>query len=121
MQAMNTNTGGRNERQRGGNRRQTEREKKRKLLAERRKPLNIDHLPKDKLLEKVKEMHKHLTGLEEEKYDFEVGLERQKYDIAQLRQRVNELNVKCGKGPVGKGAKKVKTLANVSARAGAFK
>merc|ERR1712141_533868 len=90
------------DRKRGG--RQTEREKKRKALAERRKPLNIDHLTKDKLLEKVKEMHKHLAVLEEEKYDFEVGLDRQKYDISQLRQRVNELNVKCGKGPVGKGA-----------------
>merc|ERR1712173_555680 len=122
MQSMNTNNPGMSrDRQRGGNRRQTEREKKRKALAERRKPLNIDHLTKDKLLEKVKEMHKHLAVLEEEKYDFEVGLDRQKYDISQLRQRVNELNVKCGKGPVGKGAKKVKTLANVSARAGAFK
>merc|ERR1712038_679990 len=106
---MNTNNPGMSrDRQRGGNRRQTEREKKRKHLAERRKPLNIDHLTKDKLLEKVKEMHKHMAVLEEEKYDFEVGLDRQKYDIAQLRQRVNELNVKCGKGPVGKGAKKVK-------------
>lgn len=28
---------------------QTEREKKKKLLAERRKPLNIDHLSEDKL------------------------------------------------------------------------
>merc|ERR1711997_1160506 len=122
MQSMNTNNPGMSrDRQRGGNRRQTEREKKRKALAERRKPLNIDHLTKDKLLEKVKEMHKHLAVLEEEKYDFEVGLDRQKYDISQLRQRVNELNVKCGKGPVGKGSKKVKTLANVSARAGAFK
>merc|ERR1712184_89882 len=119
MQSMSAgNQGMSRDRQRGGNRRQTEREKKRKHLAERRKPLNIDHLTKDKLLEKVKEMHKHLAVLEEEKYDFEVGLDRQKYDISQLRQRVNELNVKCGKGPVGKGAKKVKTLANVSARAG---
>lgn len=28
---------------------QTEREKKKKILAERRKPLNIDHLSEDKL------------------------------------------------------------------------
>merc|ERR1712174_128216 len=125
MQSMNTSNQGYlgRERQRGGNRKQTEREKKRKVLAERRKPLNIDHLAKDKLLEKVKEMHKHMAVLEEEKYDFEVGLDRQKYDIAQLRQRVNELNIKCGKGgAVGKGGKRPpKTLANVSARAGAFK
>ena len=30
------------------NKRQTEREKKRKILADRRKPLNIDHLSNDK-------------------------------------------------------------------------
>merc|ERR1739844_722379 len=124
MQSMSAgNQGMSRDRQRGGNRRQTEREKKRKHLAERRKPLNIDHLTKDKLLEKVKEMHKNMAVLEEEKCDFEVGLDRQKYDIAQLRQRVNELNIKCGKGgAVGKGGKRPpKTLANVSARAGAFK
>lgn len=32
-----------------GAKKQTEREKKRKILAERRKPLNIDHLNEDKL------------------------------------------------------------------------
>merc|ERR1711887_186104 len=52
MQSMNTNNPGMSrDRQRGGNLRQTERKKKRKHLAERRKPLNIDHLTKDKLLE----------------------------------------------------------------------
>merc|ERR1711879_255340 len=109
------------ERQRGGNRRQTEREKKRKILAERRKPLNIDHLAKDKLTEKAKDLHKFLLILEEEKFDFEDKLDRQKYDISQLRQRVNELNIKCGKGSIkAAGKRQVKTLANVSARAGAF-
>merc|ERR1711941_52995 len=56
MQNMNTSNQGYlgRERQRGGNRKQTEREKKRKVLAERRKPLNIDHLAKDKLLDKAK-------------------------------------------------------------------
>lgn len=32
-----------------GGKKQTEREKKKKILAERRKPLNIDHLNEDKL------------------------------------------------------------------------
>lgn len=32
-----------------GGKKQTEREKKKKILAERRKPLNIDHLSEDKL------------------------------------------------------------------------
>merc|ERR1712173_585138 len=109
------------ERQRGGNRRQTEREKKRKILSERRKPLNIDHLAKDKLNDKAKELHKYLHMLEEEKYDFEVKLERQKYDVSQLRQRVSELNTKFGKGGKAGPKRQVKTLANVSARAGAFK
>merc|ERR1711941_139011 len=113
MQNMNTSNQGYlgRERQRGGNRKQTEREKKRKVLAERRKPLNIDHLAKDKLLDKAKDLHKYLIIMEEEKYD-----------IGQLRQRVNELNIKCGKGGFkGSAKKQVKTLANVSARAGAFK
>lgn len=34
---------------RKGGKKQTEREKKKKALAERRKPLNIDHLSEDKL------------------------------------------------------------------------
>merc|ERR1712151_1113303 len=83
------------------NRRTTEREKKRKLLAERRKPLNIDHLGTDKLRDKAKELFDWLSTLEEQKYDFEIKLERQKYDINQLRQRVNEYMGKFGKG--GKG------------------
>merc|ERR1711879_662426 len=49
-----------------GNRRQTDREKKRKILAERRKPLNIDHLGTEKLKEKATELHKWLATLEEE-------------------------------------------------------
>merc|ERR1712157_287110 len=106
------------EKKKGG--RQTEREKKRKILADRRKPLNIDHLNGDKLKEKAKELFAWMTQLENEKYDFEIKLERQKYDINQLRQRVNEYMCKFGKGGKG-GAKRVKTLANVSARAGAFK
>lgn len=34
---------------RKGGKKQTEREKKKKVLAERRKPLNVDHLSEDKL------------------------------------------------------------------------
>merc|ERR1711879_616252 len=103
-----------------GNRRQTDREKKRKILAERRKPLNIDHLNADKLKEKATELHKWLGLLEEEKFDFEERADRQKYDINQLRQRVNEFMAKSGKGgqkPMGR----PKTLANVGAKAAAFK
>lgn len=111
----------RNDRQKGGNRRQTEREKKRKLLAERRKPLNIDHLSQDKLKDKVKELHKWMSILEEERYDFEAVHDRQKYDVNQLRQRVNEFMGKQGRGGKAGGKRQIKTLANVGARAGAFK
>lgn len=34
---------------RKGAKKQTEREKKKKILADRRKPLNVDHLSEDKL------------------------------------------------------------------------
>merc|ERR1712071_657453 len=44
------------------NRRQTDREKKRKALAERRKPLNVDHLTIEKLREKAAAMHKWLLS-----------------------------------------------------------
>merc|ERR1712203_1152300 len=98
----------RNEKRKGG--RQTEREKKRKILADRRKPLNIDHLNSDKLKDKTKELFSWMCQLEEEKYEMETRVERQKYDINQLRQRVNEYMVKFGKGG-GKGGKRpVKTL-----------
>ena len=46
----------------------TNREMKRKVLAERRKALNIDHLSGDKVREKIQEMVKWNTILEEERY-----------------------------------------------------
>ena len=58
----------RQDRQRGG-KRQTEREKKRKSLGERRKPLNIDHLNTEKLKDKAKELAKWVCVLEEERYE----------------------------------------------------
>lgn len=108
----------RQDRQRGG-KRQTEREKKRKSLGERRKPLNIDHLNTEKLKDKAKELAKWVCVLEEERYDFEAINDRQKYDVGQLRQRVQDFMQKSGKG--ARGGKAVKTLANVGARASAFK
>merc|ERR1712066_923547 len=100
--------------------RQTEREKKRKALAERRRPLNIDHLNAEKLKEKASELQKYLGFLEEEKFDFEEKADRQKYDINQLRQRVNEFMAKSGKGG-NKLSGRPKSLANVGAKAAAFK
>ncbi|XP_041053862.1 troponin T type 3a (skeletal, fast) isoform X18 [Carcharodon carcharias] len=81
---------------------QTEREKKRKILAERRKALNIDHLNEDKLKEKAKELHDWLWELESEKFDMAEKLKRQKYEITTLRKRL-ELLAKFSKKGAGKG------------------
>ncbi|XP_045434187.1 troponin T, fast skeletal muscle isoform X5 [Pipistrellus kuhlii] len=70
---------------------QTAREMKKKVLAERRKPLNIDHLSEDKLRDKAKELWDTLYQLETDKYDFAEKLKRQKYDIMTARARVEML------------------------------
>uniref|UniRef100_A0A663EVX1 Troponin T3, fast skeletal type n=1 Tax=Aquila chrysaetos chrysaetos TaxID=223781 RepID=A0A663EVX1_AQUCH len=84
---------------------QTARETKKKVLAERRKPLNIDHLNEDKLRDKAKELWDWLYQLETEKYDFTEQIKRKKYEILTLRCRVQELSKfskKAGaKGKVG--------------------
>merc|ERR1712036_67709 len=92
MQMVNNNSQGylQRERKTGGNRKQTAREAKKKALAERRKPLNIDHLSKDKLIEKAKDLQTYFRLLETERYDAEDALEMQKWEIANLRQRVTE-------------------------------
>uniref|UniRef100_A0A452S4P0 Troponin T, fast skeletal muscle n=1 Tax=Ursus americanus TaxID=9643 RepID=A0A452S4P0_URSAM len=63
---------------------QTAREMKKKVLAERRKPLNIDHLGEDKLRDKAKELWETLYQLEIDKFEFGEKLKRQKYDVNQL-------------------------------------
>lgn len=93
LASMSVNYGGymaRAENSRKG-KRATERDKKKKILAERRKPLNIDHLAGEKLKEKANELHAWLSTLEEERYDLEHRAHRQKYDVNQMRMRVNEL------------------------------
>ncbi|XP_057173059.1 troponin T, fast skeletal muscle isoform X1 [Ursus arctos] len=61
---------------------QTAREMKKKVLAERRKPLNIDHLGEDKLRDKAKELWETLYQLEIDKFEFGEKLKRQKYDVS---------------------------------------
>ncbi|XP_032124308.1 troponin T, fast skeletal muscle isoform X5 [Sapajus apella] len=70
---------------------QTAREMKKKILAERRKPLNIDHLGEDKLRDKAKELWETLYQLETDKFEFGEKLKRQKYDIMNVRARVQML------------------------------
>uniref|UniRef100_A0A8C0XPL1 Troponin T, fast skeletal muscle n=1 Tax=Castor canadensis TaxID=51338 RepID=A0A8C0XPL1_CASCN len=69
---------------------QTAREMKKKILAERRKPLNIDHLSEDKLRDKAKELWDTLHQLETDKFEFGEKLKRQKYDITNLRSRIDQ-------------------------------
>uniref|UniRef100_A0A669CV52 Troponin T3, fast skeletal type n=1 Tax=Oreochromis niloticus TaxID=8128 RepID=A0A669CV52_ORENI len=70
---------------------QTEREKKKKVLAERCKPLKIDNLSDDKLREKAKELWEWLHNLEAIKYDHCEKLKRQRYEVVSLRNRIDEL------------------------------
>ncbi|KAB0363692.1 hypothetical protein FD754_007848 [Muntiacus muntjak] len=70
---------------------QTAREMKKKVLAERRKPLNIDHLSEDKLRDKAKELWDTLYKLETDKFEYGEKLKRQKYDIMNVRARVEML------------------------------
>ncbi|XP_059573542.1 troponin T, cardiac muscle [Alligator mississippiensis] len=69
---------------------QTEREKKKKILSERRKPLNIDHLNEDKLRDKAMDLWQSIYDLEAEKFDLQDKFKRQKYEINVLRNRVSD-------------------------------
>uniref|UniRef100_A0A667ZI86 Troponin T3, fast skeletal type n=1 Tax=Myripristis murdjan TaxID=586833 RepID=A0A667ZI86_9TELE len=60
---------------------QTEREKKKEILAQRCKPLNIDNLSEENLREKAKELWESLHNLESKKYDHNETLKRQKYEV----------------------------------------
>ncbi|KAM9408419.1 troponin T, cardiac muscle isoforms-like [Pholidichthys leucotaenia] len=84
-----------------GTKKPTEREKKRKILNDRRKELNIDHLREDKLKEKAQELWDRLRLLEAEKYDFQDKCSKQKYEITVLRNRVSD-HQKIPKGGRGK-------------------
>nr|XP_029526708.1 troponin T, cardiac muscle isoforms-like isoform X3 [Oncorhynchus nerka] len=74
----------------GGPKKKTEREKKRAILSERHKELNIDHLKEDKLREKATELWKWIHQLEAEKFDLQYKHSRQKYDVTVLRNRVSD-------------------------------
>ncbi|XP_038639753.1 troponin T, slow skeletal muscle isoform X1 [Scyliorhinus canicula] len=83
--------------------RQTGREMKKKILAERRKPLNIEHLSDDRMREKAKELWEWMYQLESEKFDLMDKLKRQKYEINLLHNRINEhqkFKKAAGKGKV---------------------
>lgn len=97
-----------------GNKRTTEREKKRRALADRKQQLNVDHMKRDNLIEKLKQLWTFLFNLEDERFDFEDVNDNQRYDITQLRSRVTEYMSKQGKG--AKTGQKPKSIANVGAK-----
>uniref|UniRef100_A0A672GU62 Troponin T type 2a (cardiac) n=1 Tax=Salarias fasciatus TaxID=181472 RepID=A0A672GU62_SALFA len=68
--------------------RQTEREKKKKILNERRKCLDIEHMSQEK--EKAKELWEWMYELEAEKFELQYQFTRQKYEINVLRNRVSD-------------------------------
>ncbi|XP_023689848.2 troponin T type 2a (cardiac) [Paramormyrops kingsleyae] len=69
---------------------QTEREKKKKILSDRRKALSVDHMGEDKLREKANELFKWIYQLEAEKFELQYKFARQKYEINVLRNRVSD-------------------------------
>ncbi|XP_068568623.1 troponin T, cardiac muscle isoforms-like [Cebidichthys violaceus] len=73
-----------------GAKKQTEREKKKKILNDRRKELDVDHMKEDKLREKAKEMWDCVRQLEAEKFELQYKQAKQKYEITVLRNRVSD-------------------------------
>ncbi|XP_015706193.1 troponin T, slow skeletal muscle [Coturnix japonica] len=84
--------------------RQTGREMKLRILAERKKPLHIEHMREDELRAKAKELHDWIQQLESEKFDLMEKLRRQKYEINVLYNRIShaqKFKKVVGKGRVG--------------------
>jgi len=95
LQQMAAPGGQGRERRGGGGKRQTDKEKKRKVLAQRRKPLNVDHLDREKIVKKIQELYDYLFSLEGIKYDYEGDiLDRQRYEITQRRARAQRYSDK---------------------------
>uniref|UniRef100_A0A671SGN7 Troponin T, cardiac muscle isoforms-like n=1 Tax=Sinocyclocheilus anshuiensis TaxID=1608454 RepID=A0A671SGN7_9TELE len=74
----------------GGPKKQTEREKKKTILSERRKELNVENLSADKLRETANELWKSMRQLEAEKFELQYRYMCQKYEITVLRNRVSD-------------------------------
>uniref|UniRef100_A0A8C1VJA5 Troponin T type 2a (cardiac) n=1 Tax=Cyprinus carpio TaxID=7962 RepID=A0A8C1VJA5_CYPCA len=69
---------------------QTEREKKKKILSDRRKPLDTDNVSDSALREKAKELWSWMCQLEAEKFELQYQFTHQKYEINVLRNRVSD-------------------------------
>ncbi|MEE6482961.1 hypothetical protein FKM82_013389 [Ascaphus truei] len=67
--------------------RQTGREMKRKILAERCKPLGIEHMNENQLREAAKELTDWMYQLESEKFDLLEKMKTQRYEQKGSRKR----------------------------------
>ncbi|XP_067302989.1 troponin T type 2a (cardiac) isoform X2 [Pseudorasbora parva] len=76
--------------ERRSGKKQTEREKKKKILSDRRKPLDIDSANDSILREKAKELWSWVRELEAEKFELQYQFTKQKYEINVLRNRVSD-------------------------------
>ncbi|XP_044137646.1 troponin T, slow skeletal muscle isoform X3 [Bufo gargarizans] len=84
--------------------RQTGREMKRKILAERHKPIATDNMNENQLKEKAKELTDWMYQLESEKFDLMEKMKTQKYEINVLYNRIShaqKFKKGAGKGRVG--------------------
>ncbi|CAK6951526.1 LOW QUALITY PROTEIN: troponin T type 2a (cardiac) [Scomber scombrus] len=72
--------------------RQTEREKKKKILSDRRKSLDIEHSSQEKLKEKAKELWDWMYKLEAEKFELQYQFSRQKYEVQEDQERAKEID-----------------------------
>ncbi|XP_061552838.1 troponin T type 2a (cardiac) isoform X3 [Phycodurus eques] len=69
---------------------QTEREKKRKILSERRKSLDVDNLDQEQLKAKAKQLWEWMQQLEADKFELQHQITSKKYEINVLRNRVSD-------------------------------
>lgn len=90
----------------------TAREEKKKVLLERRRPLNIEHLNQDKLAEKAQDLWQWLHQLHAEKFELAEKLKKQKYEIYVLRNRVSDHQ---------RGSKASKTSRGAKGKSGSWK
>ncbi|KAA0706818.1 Troponin T, cardiac muscle [Triplophysa tibetana] len=69
---------------------QTEREKKKKILSERRKSLDVNNANDSAFREKATELWTWIRELEAEKFELQYRFSKQKYEINILRNRVSD-------------------------------
>lgn len=76
--------------ERRGGKKQTEREKKKNILTERRQPLNIENMNQENLKAQAQSLYDRIYQLEAEKFDLQEKFKLQKYEINVLINRVTD-------------------------------